>query len=201
MIEIKEGVVFKDGKEVGTIGHDGKFIPADGLHHKTREMIERHLLDESGKSGDVGATSESPRSETSTSVSGSIPTVDPPPADIPSVLEQRENRMDVLRAAWGDHLEANIEKAGDVADMAGLDPLSGVFNDPDLIIGLYRLWEPLFGVPVAQDFHIGDGDPEPTLDPLAGDKTPAYVEWFARNHSEEEFAKKYPAHRKVARPE
>jgi len=31
----------------------------------------------------------------------------------------------------------------------------------------------------------------PAKDPALGDKTPAYVDWFRRNHSAEEFAEKY----------
>jgi len=31
----------------------------------------------------------------------------------------------------------------------------------------------------------------PAKDPALGDKTPAYVEWFRRNHSAEEFSEKY----------
>jgi len=32
---------------------------------------------------------------------------------------------------------------------------------------------------------------EPEQDPLQGDKTPAYVEWYRENHSPEEFDAKY----------
>jgi hypothetical protein len=34
-------------------------------------------------------------------------------------------------------------------------------------------------------------DLEPEMDPDKGDKTPAYVEWFKRNHSKAEFEAKY----------
>lgn len=39
-------------------------------------------------------------------------------------------------------------------------------------------------------------DPEPEMLSEAGDKTPAYIEWYRRNHSAEAFRAKY-AHRKI----
>ena len=34
-------------------------------------------------------------------------------------------------------------------------------------------------------------DPEPLKTPEAGDKTPAYIAWYRRNHTEAEFEEKY----------
>lgn len=44
-------------------------------------------------------------------------------------------------------------------------------------------------------------DFEPPQDPQSGDKTPAYVEWYARNHTKAEFDAKYPPSRKLNRPQ
>lgn len=37
----------------------------------------------------------------------------------------------------------------------------------------------------------------PAMDPMHGDKTPAYVEWYRHTHSDAEFQAKY-GHRKIS---
>jgi len=108
-IEIQNGTVLKDGKEVGTIGEDGKFSPVKGLHYKTVAAIN-------------------------------------------------------LRLTSAPHPSASEESSTD--------------DSPEPV-----------------------NEPAPAQDPRSGDKTPDYVAWYARNHSEAEFIAKYPLNRKLTRPE
>lgn len=96
-LSIKDGAVLKDGKAVGALGAEGKFLPAGRMARKTIEAIEKQIA-----------------------------AANPPPAH----------------------------------------------SKPK----------------------------EPPYNPAAGDKDPEFIEWYLRHHTPEEFAARYPEHRKVERP-
>lgn len=167
---IKNGVVYKGDTEQGLIDDNGKFIPADGLHHKSVEAIEKFLQSEKGPFIPGGEEATTPAPE--------APKYDPA---FTGALDILGNALDILeinapiyrkegKAEQADLNEKNAESIRALMLFVGVE-------DPDS-------WKPVISEATPKE-------PEPAYDPMYGDLAPDYIEWHRRNHSEEEHRAKY----------
>lgn len=90
--------------------------------------------------------------------------------------------------------------------IADYDPVTGKVTSPAPLhhkvrAAISNMIEPNPTYESEGEDPIVPNEPAPPLNPALGDKDPAFIAWFRRNHSPEEFAARYPVSRRLPKTE